>query len=375
MSAIPLREGITLAADLALSALAARARGRGAHTVRQRQVTRSRNSRPGSPRPVTCPYTSTSGAGAILRAYSSPTATRPGRARGHRVGRGAGVVYRRCRDLGGQLRRPDPVADRAQRPPALRAMVSLVTPSDPFVEHPTGLPNPMHINWHRYVDGRMPQFRDDMDWMAVYRHRPLATMDEAAGFASPGSHEEMRHRTLDEWWEPVRYQHRIGEIDVPVLHISGWYDDEEIGTPANFAAMVAAGRAGQRLLMGPWGNAVNTTPDPRRGRLRPGRADRPDARSRRSSTARQRHPPDRRPRRYGSSSWAPTNGATRDLATPRRGSRTPLFQRRSGQQPVRRRPPGYVAVTPKSRRTSGSMTRPAGAFHHRREQRADRRPG
>jgi putative CocE/NonD family hydrolase len=48
-------------------------------------------------------------------------------------------------------------------------------------------------------------------------------------------------------------------VDVPVLHVSGWYDDEEIGTPANFAAMVAAARAGQRLLMGPWGHAVNTT--------------------------------------------------------------------------------------------------------------------
>jgi putative CocE/NonD family hydrolase len=44
---------------------------------------------------------------------------------------------------------------------------------------------------------------------------------------------------------------------VPVLHISGWYDDEEIGTPANFAAMAVAGRSGQRLLMGPWGHDVN----------------------------------------------------------------------------------------------------------------------
>jgi uncharacterized protein len=146
-----------------------------------------------------------------------------------------------------------------QQPPALRAMVCLVTPSDPFVETPTGLPTPMHINWHRFTDGRVPQFRDDVDWMAVYRHRPLATMDEAAGFTSPNWRAELQHRTLDEWWEPVRYQHRISDIDVPVLHISGWYDDEEIGTPANFAAMTAAGRAGQRLLMGPWGHAVNTT--------------------------------------------------------------------------------------------------------------------
>jgi uncharacterized protein len=146
-----------------------------------------------------------------------------------------------------------------QQPPALRAMVCVVTPSDPFVEWPTGLPTPMHINWYRLTDARMPQYLDDVDWMAVYRHRPLLTMDEAAGFASPGWREEVRHRTLDDWWEPVRYQHRIGEVDVPVLHISGWYDDEEIGTPANFAAMTAAGRAGQRLLMGPWGHAVNTT--------------------------------------------------------------------------------------------------------------------
>jgi putative CocE/NonD family hydrolase len=146
-----------------------------------------------------------------------------------------------------------------EHPPALRAMVCLVTPSDPFVEHPTGLPTPMHINWHRFTDGRMPQYRDDVDWMAVYGHRPLQTMDEAAGFVSPNWREELAHRTLDEWWEPVRYQHRIGETDVPALHISGWYDDEEIGTPANFAAMVAAGRTGQRLLMGPWGHAVNKT--------------------------------------------------------------------------------------------------------------------
>jgi uncharacterized protein len=144
-----------------------------------------------------------------------------------------------------------------EQPPALRAMVCVVTPSDPFVEWPTGLPTPMHINWFRATDGRMPQYIDDVDWMEVYRHRPLLTMDEAAGFAAPLWREELRHRTLDGWWEPVRYQHRIAEIDVPVLHISGWYDDEQIGTPANFAAMVAAGRSGQRLLMGPWGHAVN----------------------------------------------------------------------------------------------------------------------
>lgn len=143
------------------------------------------------------------------------------------------------------------------RPAALRAMIVLVTPSDPFVENPTGVPGPMHAHWYRMTDGRAMQYTEAVDWMEVYRHRPLASLDEAAGFRSERWREECRHQLLDEWWEPVRYQHRIAEVDVPVLHISGWYDDEEIGTPANFAAMTATGRTGQRLLMGPWGHQVN----------------------------------------------------------------------------------------------------------------------
>lgn len=146
-----------------------------------------------------------------------------------------------------------------EKPPSLRAMISVVTPSDPFVECPTGLPYIMSINWFRLVDGRVPQHVDNVDWMKIYEHRPLMTMDEAAGFFSPNWREGLEHRTLDEWYEPERYQHRITEIDVPVLHVSGWYDDEEIGTPMNYAALADSGRSGQRLLMGPWGHAVNTT--------------------------------------------------------------------------------------------------------------------
>jgi uncharacterized protein len=136
-------------------------------------------------------------------------------------------------------------------------MIVLVTPSDPFVENPTGVPGPMHVHWFRMTDGHALQYTEAVDWMEVYRHRPLAELDEAAGFRSALWREECHHQTLDAWWEPLRYQHRISEVDVPVLHISGWYDDEEIGTPANFGAMNAAGRAGQRLLMGPWGHQVN----------------------------------------------------------------------------------------------------------------------
>lgn len=145
-----------------------------------------------------------------------------------------------------------------QRPPALAAMIAMVAPSDPYVEFPTGALSPMMLSWHRLTAARVRQEIGDVDWAAVYEHLPLLTMDEAAGFSAPHWREQLSHPTLDEFWEPKRYQGRLGELDLPVLHISGWYDDEQIGTPVNHAAMVAGGAAAQQLLMGPWGHAVNT---------------------------------------------------------------------------------------------------------------------
>lgn len=74
--------------------------------------------------------------------------------------------------------------------------------------------------------------------------------------------EQVSHAALDDYWRRVCYQDKFDQLTVPTLHISGWYDDEQIGTPLNFAGMTsqaptAEARAAQRLLMGPWGHAVN----------------------------------------------------------------------------------------------------------------------
>jgi len=141
-----------------------------------------------------------------------------------------------------------------EKPPHLRAMIVAVSPSDPFVSAPTGTHLPMHVCWERMVDGRVMQYVDGIEWMDVYRHLPLVTMDERAGFSSIGWKRDLDHPLLDGYWEPLRYQHRLGEIDLPVLHLTGWYDDELV-TPSNFAAMTAPGhpaRDQQRLLVGPW---------------------------------------------------------------------------------------------------------------------------
>ncbi len=151
-----------------------------------------------------------------------------------------------------------------QNPPHLVTMCVMVTPSDPFVEFPTGTEGLQHLCWLFLVNGRLRQLMEEVNWNPIYEHLPLLTMDERAGFRSAEWREALRHPTLDEYWEPLCYQTRFEEINLPVLHISGWYDDEQIGTPRNFVGMTTRGatpfaRANQKLLMGPWGHAINTT--------------------------------------------------------------------------------------------------------------------
>jgi uncharacterized protein len=148
------------------------------------------------------------------------------------------------------------------RPPHLAAMVVHVTPSDPFVEWPTGLHLPQEICWHRMVNGRLLQYVEGVEWMDVYRHLPMLTMDEKAGFHGPYWREDLSHPPSDrDYWKPVRYQDQLAGLDLPALHVTGWYDDVQPGTLINFAAMAAGAgtqraRRAQRLVVGPWGHEL-----------------------------------------------------------------------------------------------------------------------
>jgi uncharacterized protein len=150
-----------------------------------------------------------------------------------------------------------------QQPPHLAAMIPMVSPSDPFVEWPTGQPLPASISWYHFTAGHVLQNMEAVDWNKLYWHLPFITMDEAMGRPNRLWDEEVEHSKLDSWWEPQRYQNKFERIRVPVLGISGWYDDEQVGTPLNFIGMTKRGdesvRRSQKLLMGPWPHAVNSS--------------------------------------------------------------------------------------------------------------------
>jgi uncharacterized protein len=150
------------------------------------------------------------------------------------------------------------------QPPHLVSMASMTCPSDPFVEWPTGMPLPLDMSWHHLTAGHVNQNERAVDWAKIALHLPLVTMDEAAGRPLPAWKELFDHPQLDAYWGRLRYQNRYEAVKAAVLHVSGWYDDEHVGTPLNFTGMVSSGpaafRSKQKLLMGPWPHNVRATP-------------------------------------------------------------------------------------------------------------------
>jgi len=89
-------------------------------------------------------------------------------------------------------------------------------------------------------------------------HLPLKTMDalELSRFA-PGYRLMLEHSSYDEFWETFDIAARHDRFEVAALHVTGWYDTLLSGTLRNFSGLRAnarteRGRAGQRLIVGPW---------------------------------------------------------------------------------------------------------------------------
>ena len=69
--------------------------------------------------------------------------------------------------------------------------------------------------------------------------------------------EHLTHPIDLDWWSQTDAKPRLDEIDVPMLHVGGWYDLYLSGTLAHFTGLVEQGRSercrhSQRLIVGPW---------------------------------------------------------------------------------------------------------------------------
>jgi uncharacterized protein len=62
----------------------------------------------------------------------------------------------------------------------------------------------------------------------------------------------LAHRRYDEYWQEFSPLESYRSLDLPALHIAGWYDSFLAGTIRNFQQMRANGGGPQHLVAGPW---------------------------------------------------------------------------------------------------------------------------
>jgi hypothetical protein len=152
------------------------------------------------------------------------------------------------------------------RHPALKAICPIVPLPDPVINVPyqNGALFWNMVVWALMVHGRVNQNTGVANWKDLFLHLPLRTLDKAAGMESATWQNWCDHPALDDWWKEVCYMDKLGRVDIPALHICGWYDDDGISTYINYPKMrreaaTAEARDAQMLVIGPWPHKVNVS--------------------------------------------------------------------------------------------------------------------
>jgi len=93
-------------------------------------------------------------------------------------------------------------------------------------------------------------------WKLPLLNYPVVDPGQAESLA-PYFRDWLQHPGFDDYWKEWSIEDRYEKILVPAYHLSGWYDIFLGGTIHNYMGIKsrggnAAGRRGQRLMLGPW---------------------------------------------------------------------------------------------------------------------------
>ncbi|GAA1560599.1 CocE/NonD family hydrolase [Kribbella sancticallisti] len=152
-----------------------------------------------------------------------------------------------------------------ERPEHLTTMVSTATSGKWFQENPyhNGCLMLVMLAWLNIAGRRVVQDPGLVDnWPEVFRHLPLVSMDERLGRRLETWREWLTHARLDDYWQSQRLDDDFRRIDIPVLHVTGWYDDDQPGSLYFYDAMSSESpRADdQHLIIGPWDHGGTRKP-------------------------------------------------------------------------------------------------------------------
>jgi hypothetical protein len=157
------------------------------------------------------------------------------------------------------------------RPEGLSAIMPSFT-NDGFYEDWTYKGGALHLafleQWSSFLalnelgrQGALEELRPQIKRLngicSEYDHLPLTDHPALPRRFTPYFYEWLEHPTFDAYWKQWHLGGRYGEIDVPALHLGGWYDIFLEGTMRNFAGMREGARSqrardAQKLVIGPW---------------------------------------------------------------------------------------------------------------------------
>lgn len=150
--------------------------------------------------------------------------------------------------------------------PHLKALVSIVTAGSPFTDIPR--------KGGSFVSGMLAwtfamvekEFKPEnmlrSDWDDVLKIRPLQDIPKKAlGKDVPFWNYWMTHPTNDDFWRKGDWYQHKSNINVPAMIVSGWYDDNGMGTTEALEVVADFAYEDKKVILGPWMHNANTTRD------------------------------------------------------------------------------------------------------------------
>lgn len=152
-----------------------------------------------------------------------------------------------------------------EKPPHLTTMVSTAAGGRWMREIPykNGVVLLVMLGWLNLAGARTMQDNSRVDWDEVFYHLPVRTMDDKVGRSLPVWQEWLDHPTLDDYWKSfILSDEDFGKIDLPVLHITGWYDGDQPGALFFYEGMIKNSPSSDRqfIRIGPWDHGGTRMP-------------------------------------------------------------------------------------------------------------------
>ncbi|MGH8083499.1 MAG: CocE/NonD family hydrolase, partial [Lysobacter sp.] len=157
-------------------------------------------------------------------------------------------------------------ATAKELPPHLATMIPTASVG-PGVDFPilNNVPYTYNVQWLTFVSGRATQDRVFMDgafWAAQYQrwyeaHAPYQELDTYIGNPLPSFHTWLEHPHQDAYWDSHRPNAgQYAKMSLPILSITGHYDDDQPGAMSYYKEHMRYGnaraKAAHYLIVGPW---------------------------------------------------------------------------------------------------------------------------